>query len=410
MRSLLRGLLASLFTVALAVSAASATPFIFRGSFDSSNGGYVTVGPCGAGAIPSGQICTTSTTPSNNCSIGAVALNTSNGNIFVCTAANTWTETLMNDPPVTVIAPTSTPSGAPAGAVDVRPVINLTPFPVGTPPPVVFPYATTSPNTLNANVNTPAPCATPTCATLVFPGVTPWPVTTAPPFVPANPLPVTTPAPCTSGTCTSTVVQPTGTNLHAVLDTTSTTAVTQATGTNLHAVLDSGTTTVTQATGTNLHAVIDSGVVSPAATIAPQTVTATPSPTAAPTLLPVEGFNQAQGSTGWLPLIFGDQSVVISDASSGETQLVALASGKKIYVTGLSFQSAGIVNVNFALATGASCASPTAMTGAYPEVANSGISLPVSFVPYFIIPAGDALCINLSASVGVYGLLTFAQM
>lgn len=56
-----------------------------------------------------------------------------------------------------------------------------------------------------------------------------------------------------------TVVQPTGTNLHAVLDTTSTTAVTQATGTNLHAVLDSGTTTVTQGTGSNLHAVTDSG-------------------------------------------------------------------------------------------------------------------------------------------------------
>lgn len=59
-----------------------------------------------------------------------------------------------------------------------------------------------------------------------------------------------------------TVVQPTGTNLHAVLDTTSTTAVTQATGTNLHAVLDTtSTTAVTQATGTNLHAVIDSGAV-----------------------------------------------------------------------------------------------------------------------------------------------------
>lgn len=40
-----------------------------------------------------------------------------------------------------------------------------------------------------------------------------------------------------------TVVQPTGTNLHAVLDTTSTTAVTQATGTNLHMVVDSGTVT-----------------------------------------------------------------------------------------------------------------------------------------------------------------------
>lgn len=61
-----------------------------------------------------------------------------------------------------------------------------------------------------------------------------------------------------------TVVQPTGTNLHAVLDTTSTTAVTQATGTNLHAVIDTGSTTavtgnvtVVQPTGTNLHVVSD---------------------------------------------------------------------------------------------------------------------------------------------------------
>lgn len=73
---------------------------------------------------------------------------------------------------------------------------------------------------------------------------------------------VTTSTDSTIGTVTSvtsaTVVQPTGTNLHAVLDTTSTTAVTQATGTNLHAVLDTtSTTAVTQATGTNLHAVLD---------------------------------------------------------------------------------------------------------------------------------------------------------
>jgi hypothetical protein len=54
-----------------------------------------------------------------------------------------------------------------------------------------------------------------------------------------------------------TVTQATGTNLHAVLDTTSTTAVTQATGTNLHAVVDSGSITVVQGTGTNLHTVVD---------------------------------------------------------------------------------------------------------------------------------------------------------
>lgn len=48
------------------------------------------------------------------------------------------------------------------------------------------------------------------------------------------------------------VRQATGTNLHAVLDTTSTTAVTQATAANLNA-------TVVQATGSNLHVVCDSG-------------------------------------------------------------------------------------------------------------------------------------------------------
>lgn len=62
---------------------------------------------------------------------------------------------------------------------------------------------------------------------------------------------------------TVTVVQPTGTNLHAVIDSGSTTAVTgnvtvvQPTGTNLHAVLDTGSTTaVTQATAANLNATV----------------------------------------------------------------------------------------------------------------------------------------------------------
>ncbi len=71
---------------------------------------------------------------------------------------------------------------------------------------------------------------------------------------------VTQPVSLTSTTITGnvTAVQPTGTNLHAVLDTTSTTAVTQATGTNLHAVLDTtSTTAVTQATAANLNATVN---------------------------------------------------------------------------------------------------------------------------------------------------------
>lgn len=54
-----------------------------------------------------------------------------------------------------------------------------------------------------------------------------------------------------SGSGNFTVVQPTGTSLHTVLDTTSTTAVTQATAANLNA-------TVVQSSGTNLHVNVDS--------------------------------------------------------------------------------------------------------------------------------------------------------
>ncbi len=46
-----------------------------------------------------------------------------------------------------------------------------------------------------------------------------------------------------------------------------TVTVVQPTGTNLHAVLDSGTTTVTQATGTNLHTVVDSGTLTAVTTL-----------------------------------------------------------------------------------------------------------------------------------------------
>lgn len=68
-----------------------------------------------------------------------------------------------------------------------------------------------------------------------------------------------------SGTGNFTVVQTTGSNLHAQLDSGSTTAVTQATAANLNA-------TVVQATGTNLHTVVDSsGLPTGAATSALQT-------------------------------------------------------------------------------------------------------------------------------------------
>lgn len=65
---------------------------------------------------------------------------------------------------------------------------------------------------------------------------------------------------------------------HVIADTGSTTAVTgnvtvvQPTGTNLHAVVDSGSITATQATGTNLHTVVDSGTITTVTTVTGATI------------------------------------------------------------------------------------------------------------------------------------------
>jgi hypothetical protein len=121
-----------------------------------------------------------------------------------------------------------------------------------------------------------------------------------------------------------TVVQPTGTNLHAVLDTTSTTACTQATGTNLHAVLDTtSTTAVTQATPANLQATV-TGAVLGHGTAA----------TAMRVELPTDG-------TGVVGLVAGTTTAVTqATASSLNAQVVgtaadgSAASGNPVFVAG----------------------------------------------------------------------------
>lgn len=107
---------------------------------------------------------------------------------------------------------------------------------------------------------------------------------------------------CTSATCTSTVVQPTGTNLHTVSDsgtiTTITNPVTVTDGAGaLNTIVDSGTittitnpvtvtgtvtatgctssgctSTVVQPTGTNLHVVTDSGTITTVTTVTGATI------------------------------------------------------------------------------------------------------------------------------------------
>lgn len=85
--------------------------------------------------------------------------------------------------------------------------------------------------------------------------------------------------------------------------------------------------------------------------------------------------------------------------------LVALVSSKQIRVLALSLMSNGTVNVKFQ-----SHASPTDITGLYYLIANTGFVLPYNPLGWFQTIAGEALDINLSASIAVGGCLTYVAV
>jgi hypothetical protein len=103
-------------------------------------------------------------------------------------------------------------------------------------------------------------------------------------------------------------------------------------------------------------------------------------------------------------------SKVISTASSGNVELVAISGSTVVYVCGFNVIAGGTVNVQFINGTGTACATgETDETGAYPLTAQAGLAVPNAGHVQFKTDAGDALCVELSAAVQIDGLLTYVQ-
>jgi hypothetical protein len=116
-------------------------------------------------------------------------------------------------------------------------------------------------------------------------------------------------------------------------------------------------------------------------------------------------------STGVSQAIIGCDSTAVYDAStSGSTQLVALTSGKTIYVCGYSIVAGGTVNVKLIYGTGSACATGTAsMTPAYQLTAQAGIVDKSPFYSGLKTAASNALCINASGAVAAQAIVYYTQ-
>jgi hypothetical protein len=105
------------------------------------------------------------------------------------------------------------------------------------------------------------------------------------------------------------------------------------------------------------------------------------------------------------------QSVAVSQSAlNGNAEVVGLTASQTIYVCGFSLMSSANANLRFVYGTGSACATgETAITGAYPLLANQGLVHANAGAIQFKTASANALCIETSAAANIAGIVTYAK-
>jgi hypothetical protein len=118
----------------------------------------------------------------------------------------------------------------------------------------------------------------------------------------------------------------------------------------------------------------------------------------------------ATNSAGTVNLVQSDSSAAINVSTATTTQIVALVSGKSIYVTGWDIVVAAADTITLEYGTGTNCGTgTTTLTGAYSFAANGGLATGSGLGVLFRLPASNALCVVTSAAVQASGRVSYAQ-
>lgn len=111
-----------------------------------------------------------------------------------------------------------------------------------------------------------------------------------------------------------------------------------------------------------------------------------------------------------IPEFGASNSIKISIAAATTTELLALVTGSRIYVTSYDFMAAGTNNVKLVYGTGTACATGQVdLTGAYPLIAQAGISKGIGLGAILFLPVSNALCITTSGAGQLSGSVSYAQ-
>lgn len=103
-------------------------------------------------------------------------------------------------------------------------------------------------------------------------------------------------------------------------------------------------------------------------------------------------------------------TAAINTASSGNVEVVALNGSDLIYVCGIDVIADGALDVQLIYGTGTACATgETDMTGPWGFAANGGLVKANAGHPQWIVPAGNALCVELGGAVQLSGSVTYVR-
>lgn len=132
-----------------------------------------------------------------------------------------------------------------------------------------------------------------------------------------------------------------------------------------------------------------------------------------PTLALAQNFVRPCYTTGQnncVPGVAASNAAIIAISSNTTSELVALATGKRIYVTSWDLISSVAGTVKFVYGTGTNCGTGTTdLTGTYTFGTSTVFTKGNGLGMLLVVPVSNALCYTSGGSIAAQGTVSYAQ-
>lgn len=111
-----------------------------------------------------------------------------------------------------------------------------------------------------------------------------------------------------------------------------------------------------------------------------------------------------------VPAIAASNRAILSVSSATTSELVALVSGQRIYITAWDFIASAVGTIKLVYGTGTNCGTGTTdLTGNYTITTSTVFTKGNGLGPVLIVPASNALCYTSASTAALQGTISYVQ-